>query len=620
MRELTSISAETFFMELLNMALLATWIMLAVILFRAILKKWLPRRVVILGWLLVVFRLVCPFTIESVVSLIPSGKPIPMDIPYSQTPTIHVGVPLIDKPVNSLLTEHMAPTPEVSVNPLQIAFTVAFVIWLIGVAALLVYTILSYILLRRRVRLAVKLSANERLPHSATLWQSEAVNSPFILGMFKPRIYLPYGMDDETLTHVLAHESAHLRRLDHITKLLAFLVCTVYWFHPLVWVCYVLFCRDMEAACDERVVKDMDDMSRRAYAHVLLSCASGRRMRPFCPPAFGETDVKSRIKGVLSYKKPLLWLIVAAILILAVLGVFLLTDPVETYQESVPHHFLYDGCPISDVEGFTLYAVKFTWSEEHRLASMDMCFSNATGDWIGYGEPFAIYREESGEWVDVSITDDVFHLPMYHLPHGQNIVKTYDVSNYDLSKPGLYRFVVSITVPINEYGATETREAIYQFGLTDDVEDISTPYPADFAIRFETQIGKVPNVLDTFDGYIQKNLVTGIPNTATCDYTPTEAELQYLWYLVESHGITSMPSDMHPKQNGNLFVTVQPNTRYTITVRANGTTYTVTGDSGTCMTEGEMNQLFRSFVGQMSNLLRSTDQWKSLPDAKGGYE
>ena len=323
MRELTSISAETFFMELLNMALLATWIMLAVILFRAILKKWLPRRVVILGWLLVVFRLVCPFTIESVVSLIPSGKPIPMDIPYSQTPAIHVGVPIIDNPVNTLLSEHMAPTPEVSVNPLQIAFTVAFVIWLVGVAALLIYTILSYILLHRRVRLAVKLSANERLPHGVTLWQSEAVNSPFILGMFKPRIYLPYGMDDETLTPVLAHESAHLRRLDHITKLLAFLICAVYWFHPLVWVCYLLFCRDMEAACDERVVKDMDDTSRRAYAHALLSCASGQRMRPFCPPAFGETDVKSRIKGVLSYKKPLLWLIVAAILILAVLGVFL---------------------------------------------------------------------------------------------------------------------------------------------------------------------------------------------------------------------------------------------------------------------------------------------------------
>ena len=620
MRTLTSFSAETLFMGLLNMALLATWIMLAVILFRTILKKWLPRRVIILGWLLVAFRLVCPFTLESVISLIPSGKPIPTDIPYSQTPSINVGVPFIDKPINTLLIEHMAPTPEVSVNPLQIVFTIAFIIWLVGVAALLIYIAMSYIWIRRRVRMAVKLPTGEHLPHNATLWQSEAVESPFILGMIKPRIFLPYGMDDETMTHVLAHESAHLRRWDHITKLLAFLICTVYWFHPLVWVCYLLFCRDMEAACDERVVKDMDDTDRRAYAHALLSCVSGRRMRPFCPPAFGETDVKSRIKGVLSYKKPLLWLIVAAMLILAVLGVLLLTDPVEEYQTWFPHTILYNGCPISDVEGFSLYAVKFTWSDEQRLILMDMCFSNATGDWIGYGEPFEIYREENGEWVDVSITDDVFHLPMYHLPDGQNTVKTYDVSNYDFSKPGLYRFVVSITVPINEYGATESRQVIYQFGLTDNAEDISTPYPSDFAIRFSAQIGEVPNVLDTFDGYIQKDLVLAIPNKAKTDYNPTEAELQYLWYLVESHGITSMPSDMVPKPDDDAFVTVRPNTRYTITIRANGNTYTVTGDSGTCMTEGEMKEQFRSFVGQMHNLLQSTDQWKSLPDAKGVYE
>lgn len=619
MRELASISAETFFMELLNMALLATWIMLAVILFRAILKKWLPRRVVILGWLLVALRLVCPFTIESVVSLIPSGKPIPLDIPYSQTPAIHVGVPIIDNPVNTLLSEHMAPTPEVSVNPLQIAFTVAFVIWLVGVAALLIYTILSYILLRRRVRLAVKLSANERLPHGVTLWQSEAVDSPFILGMFKPRIYLPYGMDDETLTHVLAHESAHLRRLDHITKLLAFLICAVYWFHPLVWVCYLLFCRDMEAACDERVVKDMDDTSRRAYAHALLSCASGQRMRPFCPPAFGETDVKSRIKGVLSYKKPLLWLIVSAILILAVLGVFLLTNPTEEY-ENVPSDWYgisHVTQTICDEQGFSMIPEDFVW-ENGRITGIRMRYENHTAYDIGYGEPFKIERDENGQWVDAAVTDQVFILPEYLIPAHGKITKTYDVSSFDLSVHARYRFLISINVHINEYGMTESREACIYFTVSGS-DALATPHPADFAIRFESRIGGVPNVLDTFDGYIQKDLVLAVPNTATCDYAPTEAELQYLWYLVESHGITSMPSDMHPVQTGDIHVAVTPNTEYTIKIRANGYTYTIRGDAVTGMVEGKKNAQFRAFVGKMYNFMVSTGQWRSLPEAQGGY-
>lgn len=619
MRTLTSISAETLFMELLNMALIATWIMLAVILFRAILKKWLPRRVVILGWLLVALRLVCPFTLESVVSLIPSGKPIPMDIPYSQTPSINVGVPFIDKPINTLLTEHMAPTPEFSVNPLQIIFTVAFIIWLVGVAALLIYTAVSYLLVRRRVRMAVKLPTGERLPHNATLWQSEAVDSPFILGMIKPRIYLPYSMDDETMTHVLAHETAHLRRWDHITKLLAFLVCTVYWFHPLVWVCYLLFCRDMEAACDERVVKDMDDTDRRAYAHALLSCASGRCMRPFCPPAFGETDVKSRIKGVLSYKKPLLWLIVAAILILAVMGVFLLTDPAEDYV-NIPSYWygIEEAYTVSSLVGFDMYPTDISFPAGDRMESIQMRLVNETGNAVGYGKPFRIYREENKQWVDASVTDTYFELPMYCLEDGRDTVVTYDVSGYDLSAPGRYLFTISVNAPINEYGATEDYEIRWYFTIKEGAS-LASPYPADFAIRFSAKIGEAANVLDTFDGYIQKDLVLAVPNKAKTDYTPSEAELQYLWYLVESKGITSMPSDMHPKETGDYYVQVCPDTEYEITVRANGYTYTVTGNSATGMYGGEMNERFQSFVGQMYNFLQSTGQWKSLPDAKGGY-
>ncbi|MBE6652937.1 MAG: hypothetical protein E7610_05940 [Ruminococcaceae bacterium] len=622
MRSLPSISAEAFFMELLNMALLATWIMLAVLLFRAILKRWLPRRVVILGWLLVAIRLVCPVTLESVLSLIPGGEPIPPDMPYSNTPAIHVGVPIIDQPVNNLLTEHMTPAPGDSVNPLQIVFLVGFMVWAMGVAALLIYMAVSYVLLRRRVRTAVKISADvttARTFWKVTLWQSEAVASPFILGLFKPRIYLPYGMDPETTAHVLAHETAHLRRWDHVTKLLAFLVCAVYWFHPLVWVCYILYCRDMEAACDERVVKDMDDTERRAYARALLSCEGSRKPRPFCPPAFGETDVKSRIKGVLSYKKPLLWVIIAAILILTALGVFLLTDPAVDYV-NIPSNWtgIESQAPVSSLIGFEMHLADLEYSPGDRLTKVTMRFVNKTGNSIGYGNPFKIYREENGDWVDAAITDTFFELPMYHLEDGKETVVTYDVAHYDLSTPGRYLFTISITAPINDYGATKDYEVRWQFRVMEG-NALASPRPDDFAIHFESQIGDVPNVLDTFDGYVQKDLVLAKPNKAKTDYEPTEAELQYLWYLVESHGVLSMPSDMHPVQTGDIHVAVTPNTEYTVRIRAGGYTYTIRGDTVTGMIEGEQNAQFHAFVGEMYNFMISTGQWKSLPDADGGY-
>ena len=623
MRTLTSISAETFFMELLNMALLATWIMLAIILFRAVLKKWLPRRVVILGWLLVAVRLVCPFTLESVLSLIPGGEPIPMDMPYSNTPAIHVGVPVIDQPVNNLLTEHLAPAPGDSMNPLQMVFFVGFMVWAIGVAALLLYMAVSYGILRRRIRTAVKVTNGGEV-HAAfwkpTFWQSERVTSPFIFGIIKPRIYLPYGMDNETTAHVLAHETAHLRRWDHVTKLLAFLICTVYWFHPLVWVCYILYCRDMEAACDEQVVKDMDDTDRRAYARALLTCESEHRPRVFCPPAFGETDVKSRIKGVLSYKKPLLWIMIASILALAVLGVFLLTDPVEEY-ENIPSDWYgisHVTETICDERGFSMIPEDFVW-KNGRITGIRMRFENKTAYGIGYGEPFRIYRDDGrGGWEDAAVTDEIFLLPLYMIPAGGEMTHFYDVSGYDLSVHARYRFVISIDVAINEYGATESREASIYFTVSGG-EALASPHPADFAIRFESQIGGVPNVLDTFDGYIQKDLVLAKPNAAKTDYAPTEAELQYLWYLVESHGVLSMPSDMHPVQTGDIHVAVTPNTEYSIKVRADGYTYTIRGDTVTGMVGGEKNAQFRSFVGEMYNFMISTGQWKSLPDAEGGY-
>ena len=615
-------SLETVFLELLNMALSATWIMLAVLLFRILLKKRLPASLLTVGWILVAIRLIWPFRMESVLSLIPSGKPVPLDLPHTYTPSLDLGVSFVEDPLNDLLAEHFTPVPGGDVKPMQMVVTVAALIWLAVVTALLIYTVVSYLLLRRSVRTAVRVwegEASGGLLRRGTVWQSERVMSPFILGVFKPRIYLPFGMDACTRDLVLAHETAHLRRLDHVTKLLAFLLCVVYWFHPLVWVCYMLYVRDAEAACDEAVVKDMDEGSRRAYARALLSCESNAGFRPFCPPAFGETDVKTRIKGVLSYRKPLLWVMVAAVLILAVLGVLLLTDPSEEY-ENIPSDWYgisHVTQTICEEEGFSMIPEDFVW-ENGRITGLRMGLENDTSYPIGYGEPFRLEREEGGQWVDTAVTGHVFHLPEYQLPAHGEVTKYYDLTGYDLSVHARYRFVITISVHINEYGARESHEALIYFTVSGS-EALATPHPADFAISFTAQTGKVPNVLDTFEGYIQKDLVLAVPNTATCHYTPTEAELQYLWYLVESHGITSMPSDMHPIQIGDTRVDVTPNCEYSVTIRANGYTYTVRGDTVTGMVEGQKNAQFRSFVGKMYNFMVSTGQWRSLPEPNGGY-
>ncbi len=613
------------FLEILNRALPATWIMLAVILFRLLLKKRIPRGIIMIGWGLVALRLLVPFSVESVLSLIPSARPIPMDIPYADTPALDLGVPVIEKPINTLLADSLSPNIGDSVNPIQLVTAVATLAWLVGMIGLLIYTTVSYVRLRRRVRTATKAAGGEALPLRATLWQCEWVESPFILGILRPRVYLPYGLDGETTALVLSHESAHLKRLDHITKLLAFLVCAVYWFHPLVWVCYILCCRDMEAACDEHVVKDMDDSTRRSYARALLSCEENRPFRPFCPPAFGENDVKSRIKGVLSYKKPLLWVMIVAILVLAVLGVFLLTNPVEKY-ENYPSDWLYYGisdlrCNVSELKGFDTWIEYLKFETGSRMTEIRVGMRNETGRTVGYGEVFHIYREENGEWVDAAVSDTYFRLPMYLLEHGKTTAITYDVSAYDLATPGNYMLSFTVHAPINEYDATDDFEIRWYFTVDEAAPHLSaSPRPADFAIHFESQIGLVPNVLDTFDGYIQKDLVSAVPHKATIKYEPSDVELQYLWYLVEAYGIMNMPSDMHAKQTGDIVMAVTPNTEYVIRVRANGQEFCIQGDYTTCMVDGELNQAFREFVGRISNFMQSTGQWQSLPEAKGGYE
>ncbi|MBR3781207.1 MAG: hypothetical protein IKK63_08420 [Clostridia bacterium] len=309
---------NTLFLDFLNISITASYIILAVILVRLIFPK-LPRKFICILWAIAGIRLVLPFSLESVFSLIPSAETVPPDIVMSHSPTIQSGIPMLNSVVNPVISNAFAPDVSESVNPMQILTGIAWNVWIIGIAVLLIYGIVSYFRVKKTVSDAVLLNGN--------IWQSEKVVSPFILGIIKPKIYIPYGMDGEIRDHVVAHENAHLKRRDHWIKPLGFLLLAVYWFNPLIWVAYILLCKDIERACDEKVISQMNEDNRKEYASALLECAVNRRRIAACPLAFGETGLKERVKGIMNYKKPAFWVIVIAVIACIVAAVCFLTNP-----------------------------------------------------------------------------------------------------------------------------------------------------------------------------------------------------------------------------------------------------------------------------------------------------
>lgn len=316
------------FLDIVNMSISAGWIVLAVLALRLILKK-APKWVNVLLWGIVAVRLICPFSIESALSLIPSTETISPEIMMDWTPEISTGIEPLDQVVNPVISTSFAPQGMASANPLQILIPVAANLWLLGVLILLAYTAISYLTLRYKLRTAVILRDN--------VFQCETVNSPFVLGILKPRIFLPYAMDGKNLSHVVAHEKAHIYRKDHWWKPLGFLLLTVYWFNPLMWVAYVLLCRDIELACDEKVIAELGNEQRADYTHALVACAVNRRMIAACPLAFGEVGVKDRVRSVMNYKKPTFWIIMTALVVCVVVAVCFLTDPFEPVFNDVLH-------------------------------------------------------------------------------------------------------------------------------------------------------------------------------------------------------------------------------------------------------------------------------------------
>ncbi len=310
-----------FFLDLINMSITASWLALAVIALRLILKK-APKAITVLLWAIVAIRLIFPFSIESELSLVPSANTVPQEIVFAREPVIDSGVESINSIVNPIITESFAPSNELtSINPIQVFLAIAELLWIAGMCVMALYALISYLRIRLRVKEAIALREN--------IFICDTIPSPFILGILRPRIYIPSSMNESDIEYVIAHEKAHLRRLDHLWKPIGFALLTVYWFNPILWIAYVLLCRDIELACDERVISDMGADAKKAYSAALLNCSMPRYTVSACPLAFGEVGVKMRIKSVLSYKKPAFWLILVAILATVAIAVGFLTNPKE---------------------------------------------------------------------------------------------------------------------------------------------------------------------------------------------------------------------------------------------------------------------------------------------------
>ncbi len=321
---------EVVFLKLFNMSISAGWMILAILLVRLLFKR-VPKIFCCLLWALVGVRLVCPFSPESIFSLIPSAETVPEQMLYVTKPQLDTGISVLNDTINPMISQSLSPNIGDSVNPMQVVTMIGAYVWLAGMVILLLYAGNSYFRIHRKVRVSLLLQEN--------IYLCDDISSPFILGILSPKIYIPSTLNEEQVEYVIAHEKAHLKRRDHWWKPLGFLLLCVYWFHPLIWVGYAYLCKDIELACDEKVIGDLGEAGKKSYSEALLFCSVSRRMIVGCPLAFGEVGVKERVRAVLHYKKPAFWVVLVGILVCGVIMVCFLTNPATGDEEVFGHTY-----------------------------------------------------------------------------------------------------------------------------------------------------------------------------------------------------------------------------------------------------------------------------------------
>ena len=478
------------FLKIINMSISASWLVLAVLILRFVLKK-APKWINVLLWGIVAIRLICPFSFESTLSLIPSAETIPLNIGMDTTPTINSGISAINNAVNPIISQSNTPMAGASVNLLQITIGIYEYIWIFGMIALALYTAISYWRLRRKVDTAVRYKDN--------IFQSENVSFPFVLGIIKPRIYLPFKMNGQYLEYVVAHEQAHICRKDHWWKPLGFLLLMIHWFNPLMWLAYVLLCRDIELACDERVIKELGNEQRGDYTQALVACSVNRRMIAACPLAFGEVSVKERVKSVMNYKKPAFWVIIISVIVCVGVAVCFLTNPKQdsyTLRIVVPagsqEKFVYTDEEVSTIRN----SIKI-WSGEG-LGDTEVILSPVnkttetryTATYLTHGMPVE-FDAEKDTWFKIGVN--------MQNSTNEDIIVYVEVENVEV------RIVDEINSVIKWFDYTENPSAM------DDESTINLPIYPDVTFSYnQAQIIASKN-FDTSELTDHTILITGMP-------------------------------------------------------------------------------------------------------------
>ena len=478
------------FLKIINMSISASWLVLAVLILRFVLKK-APKWINVLLWGIVAIRLICPFSFESPLSLIPSAETIPLNIGMDTTPTINSGISAINNAVNPIISQSNTPMAGASVNLLQITIGIYEYIWIFGMIALALYTAISYWRLHRKVDTAVRYKDN--------IFQSENVSSPFVFGIIKPRIYLPFKMNGQDLEHVVAHEHAHIRRKDHWWKPFGFLLLTIHWFNPLMWMAYVLLCRDIELACDEKVIKELGNEQRGDYTQALVACSVNRRMIAACPLAFGEVSVKERVKSVMNYKKPAFWVIIISVIVCVGVAVCFLTNPKQdsyTLRIVVPagsqEKFVYTDEEVSTIRN----SIKI-WSGDG-LGDTEVILSPVnkttetryTATYLTHGMPVE-FDAEKNTWFKIGVN--------MQNPTNEDIIVYVEVENVEV------RIVDEINSVIKWFDYTENPSAM------DDESTINLPIYPDVTFSYNQAQIIASKPFDTSELTDHTILITGMP-------------------------------------------------------------------------------------------------------------
>lgn len=321
---------QNLFINIVNMSLTGTYVILFILLIRFPLKK-VPKIFSYILWVIVLFRLICPYSFSTTFSFLKSisflnskTKPIPINIGLLGQPSVDVGINKVNNVINSVLP---SATPYASTNPMQIILFSISLVWIIGVLILIIYSITSYITLKKKIYSSILVCDN--------VFECENIQTPFVLGILTPKIYLPTGLDENEKTYILKHEQTHIKRLDHLVKAFAFFVLCIHWFNPFVWLSFIIMSRDLEMSCDEKVIKELGNEIKREYSTSLLKMAVSRRLVSGSPLAFGESNVKNRVKNVLKYKKFSFWVAVAVAILVIVIGIGLISNPKIEKSESV---------------------------------------------------------------------------------------------------------------------------------------------------------------------------------------------------------------------------------------------------------------------------------------------